>query len=161
MNIVLVAAVAKNRVIGRQGKIPWHIKDDLLHFKKLTTESAVIMGRKTYESIGKPLPNRTNIVMTRRPRRLKDVREVYNKNQALAVALEFSKDIYIIGGENVYREFLPLAKKMFLTEIALEVSGDTYFPEWATKEWVEVSRINKEDQSQDIKYSFVEYKRVS
>lgn len=161
MNIVLVAAVAKNRVIGRQGKIPWHIKDDLLHFKKLTTESAVIMGRKTYESIGKPLPNRTNIVMTRRPRRLKDVREVYNKNQALAVALEFSKDIYIIGGENIYRDFLPLAKKMFLTEIALEVSGDTHFPEWPKKEWVEVSRINKEDQSQDIKYSFVEYKRVS
>lgn len=161
MNIVLVAAVAKNRVIGRQGKIPWHIKDDLLHFKKLTTESAVIMGRKTYESIGKPLPNRTNIVMTRRPRRLKDVREVYNKNQALAVALEFSKDIYIIGGENIYREFLPLAKKMFLTEIALEVSGDTHFPEWAKKEWIEVSRINKEDQSQDIKYSFVEYKRLS
>ena len=161
MNIALVAAVAKNRVIGRQGKIPWHIKDDLLHFKNLTTASAVIMGRKTYESIGKPLPNRTNIVMTRRPGRLKDIREVYSKNQALAVALEFSKDIYIIGGENIYREFLPLAKKMFLTEIALEVSGDTYFPEWVKKEWIEVSRINKEDQSQDIKYSFVEYKRVS
>ena len=161
MNIVLIAAVAKNRVIGRQGKIPWHIKDDLLHFKNLTTASAVIMGRKTYESIGKPLPNRTNIVMTKRPGRLKDIREVYNKNQALAVALEFSKDIYIIGGENIYREFLPLAKKMFLTEIALEVSGDTHFPEWAKKEWIEVSRINKEDQSQDIKYSFVEYKRVS
>ena len=161
MNIALVAAVAKNRVIGRQGKIPWHIKDDLLHFKNLTTESAVIMGRKTYESIGKPLPNRTNIVMTRRPGRLKDIREVYSKNQALAVALEFSKDIYIIGGENIYREFLPLAKKMFLTEIALEVSGDTHFPEWAKKEWIEVSRINKEDQSQDIKYSFVEYKRLS
>ena len=161
MNIALVAAVAKNRVIGRQGKIPWHIKDDLLHFKNLTTASAVIMGRKTYESIGEPLPNRTNIVMTRRPGRLKDIREVYSKNQALAVALEFSKDIYIIGGENIYREFLPLAKKMFLTEIALEVSGDTHFPEWAKKEWIEVSRINKEDQSQDIKYSFVEYKRVS
>ena len=161
MNIALVAAVAKNRVIGRQGKIPWYIKDDLLHFKNLTTASAVIMGRKTYESIGKPLPNRTNIVMTRRPGRLKDIRGVYSKNQALAVALEFSKDIYIIGGENIYREFLPLAKKMFLTEIALEVSGDTYFPEWVKKEWIEVSRINKEDQSQDIKYSFVEYKRVS
>ena len=161
MNIALVAAVAKNRVIGRQGKIPWHIKDDLLHFKNLTTASAVIMGRKTYESIGKPLPNRTNIVMTRRPGRLKDIREVYSKNQALAVALEFSKDIYIIGGENIYREFLPLAKKMFLTEIALEVSGDTHFPEWEKKEWIEVSRINKEDQSQDIKYSFVEYKRLS
>ena len=161
MNIALVAAVAKNRVIGRQGKIPWHIKDDLLHFKNLTTASTVIMGRKTYESIGKPLPNRTNIVMTRRPGRLKDIREVYSKNQALAVALEFSKNIYIIGGENIYREFLPLAKKMFLTEIALEVSGDTHFPEWAKKEWIEVSRINKEDQSQDIKYSFVEYKRLS
>ena len=90
MNIALVAAVAKNRVIGRQGKIPWHIKDDLLHFKNLTTASAVIMGRKTYESIGKPLPNRTNIVMTRRPGRLKDIREVNNKNQALAIALESS-----------------------------------------------------------------------
>ena len=153
--------MSNNLVIGINNKLPWKLKKDLQHFNSYTKDKTIIMGRKTYESIGKPLPNRTNIVMTRRPGRLKDIREVYSKNQALAVALEFSKDIYIIGGENIYREFLPLAKKMFLTEIALEVSGDTHFPEWAKKEWIEVSRINKEDQSQDIKYSFVEYKRLS
>ena len=95
MNIILIAAIANKRVIGKKGKIPWYLKEDLRHFKKLTSGSAVIMGRKTYESIGKPLPNRINIVLTRNPKNFSNIKEVTSTQEALKVALKTNKDIYI------------------------------------------------------------------
>lgn len=160
MNIILIAAIANKGVIGKEGKIPWYLKEDLQHFKNLTTGSIVIMGRKTYESIGKPLPNRNNIVLTRNPKNIKNIIEVTDTQEALNTALKINKDIYVIGGEFIYREFLPMAVKMYLTEIDLDVKGgDVFFPYWSKKEWKEISRFSKKDIDQNISYSFVEYER--
>ena len=161
MNIFLIAALANNRVIGKEGKIPWHLKEDLAHFKKLTSNSVVIMGRKTYESIGKPLSNRINLVMTRNAKEIKDLKVVPNSKVALEVASTYSKDIFIIGGENIYREFLPFSTKMFLTEVEIDINGDTFFPQWDKQDWTEVSREKKIDAENKIKFSFIEYKRVT
>ena len=160
MNIILIAAIANKGVIGKKGKIPWYLKEDLQHFKNLTTGSTVIMGRKTYESIGKPLPNRINIVLTRNPKNISNIKEVTSIRGALKASLKIKKDVYIIGGEFIYREFLPMAGKMYLTEINLDIKGgDVFFPCWLKEEWREISRSSKKDVDQNINYSFVEYER--
>ena len=161
MNIILIAALANNRVIGKEGKIPWNLKEDLARFKKLTSNSVVIMGRKTYESIGKPLSKRINLVMTRNAKEIKGLKVVPNSQVALEVASTYSKDIFIIGGENIYREFLPFSTKMFLTEVEIDINGDTFFPQWDKQDWIEVSREQKIDPEHKIKFSFIEYKRVT
>ena len=159
MNISLVAAFDATKVIGYKGNIPWHLKEDLKIFSDLTKGSAVIMGRKTYESIGKPLPNRLNIVMTRNPRGLDGVEEVENKEIAIEVASKFSNKIYVIGGEDIYTEFMPIATSMYLTKININVEGDTFFPNWDEAQWEEVSRRDSKDLDQNIEYSFYRYRR--
>ncbi|HIB75791.1 MAG TPA: dihydrofolate reductase [Gammaproteobacteria bacterium] len=159
MKISLIAAFDAGRVIGNKGSIPWSINEDLEHFRKITDGSAIIMGRKTYESIGRPLPNRLNIVLTRNPKGFNGVREVTNKESALEIASNFSKEVFIIGGENIYKEFFPLATTMYLTKVKLKVKGDAFFPEWDKREWDEISRRNSRDPSQKIEYSFLEYRK--
>ena len=159
MKISLIAAFAEERVIGKDGKIPWTLKEDLKHFRNKTEGFSVVMGRKTYESIGVPLPNRLNIVMTRNPKKLEGVKEVTNKERALEIASSYSNEVFIIGGEKIYEEFLPLATKMYLTKIDIKTKGDAFFPKWNVNDWEELSRQDKEDQNQNIKYCFLEYKR--
>ena len=159
MNISLIAALDKGRVIGNKGQIPWYLIEDLKHFQKITKFSAVIMGRKTFESIGKPLPHRLNVVMTRTPRGITGVEEVQSKEEALEVASSFSEEVFVIGGENIYTEFMPLAVRMYLTIVNLKVEGDTFFPKWDEEQWIEVSNTKKVDKSKNIKFSFVEYLR--
>ncbi len=159
MNIVLIAAVSRNGVIGKDGAIPWDLKEELKFFQKQTTGSAIIMGRATHESIGRPLPNRLNILMTRSPKKRDDgVIEVSTKEKACEAARAFSDEIYIIGGENIYKEFMPLAQAMLITEVELDIkSGSAFFPEWDNAEWKEVSRVRSEEG--DVKFSFVKYSR--
>ena len=159
MKISLIAAFAEERVIGKDGKIPWTLKEDLKHFRNKTEGFSVVMGRKTYESIGVPLPNRLNIVMTRNPKKLEGVKEVTNKEKALEIASSFSNEVFIIGGEKIYEEFLPLATKMYLTKIDIKTKGDAFFPKWNVNDWEELSRQDKQDRNQNIKYCFLEYKR--
>ena len=159
MKISLIAAFAEERVIGKDGKIPWTLKEDLKHFRNKTEGFSVVMGRKTYESIGVPLPNRLNIVMTRNPKKLEGVKEVTNKEKALEIASSYSNEVFIIGGEKIYEEFLPLATKMYLTKIDIKTKGDAFFPKWNVNDWEELSRQDKEDLNQNIKYCFLEYKR--
>ena len=159
MKISFIDALTKQRAIGKGGKIPWIINEDLRFFKNKTNGLALIMGRKTFESIGRPLPNRKNIIMTRMPKNISGVHEVTSKDAAIKLASSFSDEVFVIGGERVYEEFLPLANKMYLTEIDIEVEADTYFPEWQKSDWIEVSREDKEDLKQKIKFSFVEYER--
>jgi len=159
MNISLIAALDKGRVIGNKGQIPWYLIEDLKHFQKITKFSAVIMGRKTFESIGTPLPDRLNVVMTRTPRGITGVEEVQSKEEALEVASSFSEEVFVIGGENIYTEFMPLAVRMYLTIVNLKVEGDTFFPKWDEEQWIEVSNTKKVDKSKNIKFSFVEYLR--
>jgi len=158
MEIFLIAAVDKNLAIGKDGKIPWHIKEDLQYFRKNTLNTAMIMGRSTFDSIGKPLPDRQNIVMTRSPANREGVIEVLDAASAIKEAKKTSSKISVIGGESIYKEFLPLASKLLITEINITVEGaDTFFPEWQKQKWTEESRIISKENG--IEYSFVEYLR--
>ena len=159
MKISLIAAFAEEGVIGKDGKITWTLKEDLKHFRNKTEGCSVVMGRKTYESIGRPLPNRLNIVMTRNPKRQEGIKEVSNTKDALKVASSYSDEIFIIGGEKIYEEFLPLATKMYLTKIDIKVNGDTFFPSWNKNERKELSKQDKKDVDQGIEYWFLEYER--
>ena len=133
--ISIIAAMAKNRVIGSKGKLPWHIPEDMTHFRELTTGGTVIMGRRTYEEIGHPLPDRLNIVVSRSRsfcgERLMTARDL---DQAISLARSYSRqqesyaDIFLCGGESIYREGLPLADRIFLTELDNEYEGDVFFP---------------------------------
>ena len=128
-DLAMIAAVAKNGVIGQGGALPWHLPEDMKHFRALTTGHAVIMGRKTFESIGRPLPKRRNIVITRARDRLITGCEVAN-DLLSAVALAESDDAcpFIIGGAAIYREAMHLATRLYLTEVDRDVEGDVYFP---------------------------------
>ena len=159
MKISLIAAFAEEGVIGKDGKIPWTLKEDLKHFRNKTEGCSVVMGRKTYESIGRPLPNRLYIVMTKNPKMLEGVKEVSSRKEALEIASTYSNEVFIIGGEKIYEEFLPMATKMYLTKIDIKTKGDAFFPKWNVNDWEELSRQDKEDLNQNIKYCFLEYKR--
>ena len=117
------------------------------------------MGRKTFESIGKPLKERLNIVMTRNPKGLDGIEEVSSMESAIKVGLNFSENIFVIGGQSIYETFLPISTKMYLTFINIEVSGDTFFPKWDKNEWEEVSRESFKNEMKEIDYSFVEFNR--
>ena len=158
MEINLIAAVDKNLAIGKEGKIPWEIKEDLKFFREQTLDSAIIMGRATFDSIGRPLPRRKNIVMTRSPAQREGVYEVTSKEEALKEASIFSEKINIIGGEFIYKEFLTMATRLIITKVNIVVnSPDAYFPQWNEKEWKEVSR--KDSSESGIEFSFIEYLR--
>ena len=156
MEIVLIAAVDIILAIGKEGKIPWDIKEDLKFFRQNTENTAIVMGRATYDSIGRPLPNRKNIVMTRSIQGRDGVVEVSSSQEAINEARSYSEKVNIIGGEYIYKEFLPLATKLLITEIELEVdSADTFFPKWDLKIWKEISRQKSSENG--INFSFVEY----
>ena len=156
MEIILIAAVDKNLAIGKNGQIPWRISEDLRFFKEKTEGTAIIMGRATFDSIGRPLPNRKNIVMTRTPKNREGFIEVNSVDEALAEAREFSDKINIIGGEYIYKEFLNSATRLLITEVNLEVNApDAFFPKWDSSQWKELSR--RESSEDNIDFSFVEY----
>ncbi len=139
MTLSLVVAASSNNVIGRDGGLPWHLPDDLRQFKRLTMGKAVIMGRNTYESIGRPLPDRRNIVMTRNADYVADGCDVVSSVSEAIDAVEGAEEAMIIGGGQVYRDFLPLADRIYLTRVQAEVEGDTYFPEIDEATWRLVS----------------------
>ena len=139
MTVSLVVAAAKNNVIGRDGELPWHLPDDLRHFKRLTTGKPIIMGRRTFESIGRPLPDRHNIVMTRDPDYAAAGCDVVTSvSDALKLAGDDS-EVMVIGGGQVYLDFLHRADRIYMTRVQAEIDGDTYFPEIDPNEWQLVS----------------------
>ena len=146
MRVVLVAAVAANGVIGADGETPWHLPEDLAHFRRTTVGHPVVLGRRTYESVrrqvGGPLPDRTNVVLTSRPGDLPDdVVAVDSVEGALAAAAKTGTDTaYVAGGGSVYEQFLPRADRMVLTELRRAVAGDTRFPAVEWDRWHEVDR---------------------
>ncbi|MCC5855727.1 MAG: type 3 dihydrofolate reductase [Idiomarina sp.] len=134
-HISLVAAMANDRVIGREGGMPWHLPDELQYFKEITMGKPMIMGRTTFESIGRPLPGRRNIVVSRSAANLPEGVE-HAESPAAALALcQDAEEVMVIGGGQIYREFLPLATRMYLTHIELSVDGDTTFPDWSGVVW--------------------------
>ena len=142
MKVSIIAAVSKNFVIGYKGKIPWHIPEDLKRFKKITSGHHVIMGRKTFESIGHPLPNRINIILTRNKNYKADGCRVVNSLQEALTKAKISKDkeVFIIGGEQIYNLALPIADKIYLTQVHHNFKGDSFFPKINTDNWKEISR---------------------
>jgi dihydrofolate reductase len=123
-----VVAMAENRVIGRDNRLPWHLPADLAHFKRVTMGKPIVMGRKAFEAIGRPLPGRHNIVMTRNPAyRAGGCTVVHSATEALAAAGE-AEEVAVIGGEEIYRQFLPRTDRIHLTIVHAEIPGDTWFP---------------------------------
>lgn len=140
--LAAVVAMARNRVIGRDNQLPWHLPADLAHFKRLTLGKPVIMGRRVYDSIGRPLPERHNIVLSRdRSLRLADCTVVHDPEEALRAAGP-AGEVAIIGGEQIYRLFLPRLDVIHLTLVDAEIEGDTFFPEPPGR-WREVSREHR------------------
>lgn len=155
----IIVAQAKNGVIGQANDLPWHLPDDLLHFKQLTTGKTVIMGRKTLESImariHKPLPNRRNIVLTRDAGyKAEGVEIVVSIEKALSM-IDKEQEAFVIGGSQVYKVFLPHTKRIYLTQVKANTDGDSYFPALGA-EWHEVSRENHpKDERHAYSFSFV------
>ena len=136
--LALIVAVARAGVIGRNGDLPWHVSEDLVHFKRTTRGHAVIMGRKTHESIGRPLPKRRNIVVTRSGAAFDGCETASSLEEAIALARETDPCPFIIGGASLYEEALPIATEIYLTKIDIDVEGDTFFsPDLADFEEVE------------------------
>lgn len=150
----MIAAMANNRVIGKDNKMPWHLPEDLRHFKALTLGKPVVMGRKTYESIGRPLPSRHNIVISRQADlQIEGVTTVTSFAQAKLAAGD-CEELIVMGGGQLYAELLQQSDILYLTEISLDVEGDTYFPNWDDGSWLEVSRdVAKNDKQ--MQYSFI------
>ena len=139
--VVLVAAVADNGVIGNAGALPWHLPEDLAHFRRVTSGGSVVMGRRTYDSIGRPLPRRTNIVVTRQPGwTAEGVLVAGGLEEALAIARSHPGDVMVIGGAEMYALALPLADRQILTEVHLAPVGDVHYPEFDRGEWTETRR---------------------
>lgn len=148
--IRMIVARSRNGVIGADGGIPWRLRDDMRFFRQSTLGSTVIMGRKTYESIGRPLGERRNIVLTRDPSfEAEGVLVAHSPDEALELA---DGDAFIIGGQTVYEAFLPQAEEIYITEVDAYVEGDTYFPE-LTDEW-RVQEIARYAQNEDNQYPF-------
>lgn len=134
MNLSLIVAMTKNHVIGKDNQMPWHLPADLAWFRQNTTGKPVIMGRKTFESIGRPLPKRTNIVLSRQP----FMHEGVVWKASLESALDFARDseeIMLIGGGQLFKQYLPQADRLYLTEIQTELEGDTFFPQIDWHDW--------------------------
>jgi dihydrofolate reductase len=159
--VALIAAVARNGVIGAGNSLPWQLPEDLRHFRTLTSGHTVIMGRKTWESIGKPLPNRQNIVVSRQAGLLIDGASVaHSLEEALSLAVR-QDPVFVIGGEALYRSALPLAAVLYLTEIERDFPGDARFPAFERAAWREVAREVREPASDaGFAYHFATYERV-
>ncbi len=161
--VSLIVAMAHNRVIGSKNDLPWYLPADLKHFKELSTGHTVIMGRKTFDSImgrlGKPLPNRQNIVLTHKVVPIEGAVVVGSFDEALAAAT--SEEVFVIGGAQVYNLALLRVARMYITEVDADISGDAVFPQYSADEWREISReAHLADDKNQFPYSFVVLERV-
>jgi dihydrofolate reductase len=154
--IKIIVATSKNRVIGNNNSLIWNLPNDLRRFKEITSGGTVVMGRNTYESIGKPLPNRRNIIITRSSLSIEGCEVVNSIEEALLLC---NNDCFIIGGGEIYKQTIDISEKIYLTLIHEEFEGDSYFPE-IDSTWFKVSRVdNYPDDKNKYKYSFIEYEK--
>lgn len=159
-NLSIIAALADNRVIGRDNKLPWHMPADLAHFKRLTMGKPIIMGRRTWESLPGLLPHRTHLVVTRdRDYEAQGALVAHSLADVITLASDVP-EMMVVGGANLYAQALPLATRMYLTYVHQHVDGDTRFPDYEAGEWEEVSRTrHAADERNPFDYSFVEMQR--
>lgn len=162
MKISIIAAVAKNNVIGYKNKLPWKIPTDLKHFKEITKGHSVLIGQKTFESIGKPLPDRINIILTdKKNYKQKGCLIAHSIEEAIAIAKKTGeKELMIAGGASIYKQFISLADKIYLTKVLHKFEGDTFFPKIFSKEWKIVSKkFLKKGQENTYPLEFLELER--
>lgn len=163
--VAMIAAMSRNRVIGVEGQLPWYLPEDLKFFKRMTQARPVVMGRKTFASIGKPLPNRLNIVVTRdvafeHP----GVRVCHSLPDALALAerhatIEAAEEVVVMGGGEIYAQAMPYAQRLYITEVDAEIQGDAYFPDIDPEQWQEMQRVAGTPAESQPHYDFVIYER--
>lgn len=157
--ISIIVAIARNNAIGKDNQLLWHISEDLKYFKRVTSGHPVIMGRKTFESIGRPLPNRTNIVVSRNLCPTEGIIVVNSLEEAMG-RVAGTEEAFVIGGGEIYRAALPLAKKLYVTYVDSEYAADTFFPEIEAAQWRETSRETHEKGEQfPHPFSFTVYER--
>jgi len=160
MTVSLIVAMSENSVIGVANDLPWHLPADLKYFKATTLGKPIIMGRKTFDSIGRPLPGRQNIVVTRSDSwRHEGVDVASNIGAAIALAGD-AEEIMITGGAQIYEQAMPSVEKLYITEVALKIEGDAYFPAFDKADWREISREQHAAEGEKPAYAFVVYERV-
>jgi len=157
--VYLVAAVANNGVIGARGKLPWHLPEDLQHFKKLTLGRPILMGRRTWESLGRPLPGRENIVISRKPGFAAPGASVAASVEGALALCTGEPVAFVIGGAEIYAAAMPLADGLVLTEIDQDYQGDTRFPDWDRKAW-RVSQKETHTSAAGVRFSFLLYEKA-
>ena len=155
MHLSIIVAMGKNRVIGKDGMLPWHISSDLKNFKKITMGKPVLMGRKTYESIGRPLPGRENIVLTKNKNYFAEGCIVKNTIDEVFLYCQKVPELMIMGGAALYEQTLYKAKRLYITEVNATTDGDVFFPEFDRNQWLEISRNSFEaGENDDFDYIF-------
>ncbi|WP_324779092.1 dihydrofolate reductase [Thiobacillus sedimenti] len=158
--ISVIAALAKNRVIGIENRLPWRLPEDLAHFKALTLDHPILMGRKTFESLGRPLPGRTNVVITRNADYRPEGCLVADSIPAAIALCGKADEIFFIGGAELYAQAIPLADRLYLTEVDIAPAGDAWFPDYDRSAFREVSRESHLGKKGDtLRFDFVVYER--
>ena len=163
MSIKLICAISKNNVIGNENKLPWNISEDLKRFKELTSNNRIVMGRKTFDSIGRPLPNRKNIVLSKNKNLRIDSVDVFNSPQDVIEAYKNNNDqndLFIIGGNYIYELFLEYCEYLLITHVDKNYLGDAYFPKVNWDKWKLISEESKYDDKEQVKFFFRDYKRI-
>lgn len=156
--LAIIAAVARNGVIGVDNRLPWHLPEDLKHFKRLTLGHHLIMGRRTYESIGRPLPGRVTIILTRDPDYRAEGCLTAGSIEAALKACGDDPEVFVVGGAELYAQLLPLVGRLYLTEIDADFAGDAFFPTFDRMQWLEVAR-EPHVSATGLAYAFVTYRR--
>ena len=158
--VSIVVAIAKNNAIGKDNQLLWHLPKDLKHFKEITSGHTIIMGRKTYDSVGKPLPNRRNIVITRQNINIEGCEVVDSLDAALALCAN-EPEVFIVGGAEIYKQAMQATDRIYLTIVHQNFDGDTYFPEIKADEWKESQREDYQpDEKHQFAYSFITLERA-
>lgn len=158
--ISIISALARNRTIGIDNRLPWRLPEDLKHFKALTLGHHILMGRKTFESIGRPLPGRTTVIITRSNYPTPEgVKIAHSLEEAIEVC-GADEEIFFVGGAELYAQALPFADRLYLTEIQAEFEGDAWFPDHDRSQWREISREPRRDEASGLEYHFVVYERA-
>ena len=160
MKITLVAAIASNNVIGKENSLPWNIPEDLKRFKQMTSGHTILMGRKTFDSIGRPLPNRQNIVMTKDENFEREGIKVINDfDEALELIKKSNEDVFVIGGSKIYELFEPVANSLAITRILKDFEGDAFFPNINWNLWEIEKEENFFDEKSNIECKLIEYSK--
>ena len=160
MKITIVAAIASNNVIGQKNSLPWDIPEDLRRFKQLTSGHTILMGRKTFDSIGRPLPNRTNIVMSKDTNYQKEgIEIVFDEREALNLIKDLNQEVFIIGGSKIYELFEPWATSLMITRVLKDFEGDAFFPDINWNNWQIKSKEDFIDEKSNISCRLEKYLR--